>query len=204
MSRKPKDDVAASTTITLRLTPDDRQRIDRQIDARAADLPEQSMSALLRRLVRDAEEGVLLRLPAEDRALLDALVKERAAEILRLGVYEANVTPTSVMIGLIREAAKGRGIPLTSTLPASTLEPPRHDASAKAPPTRAADPDAATVHPALVAALEQGATQAEIAKRTGIDAGQLSRFKRTGSGLSPENLSKLAEALEAPARQRTE
>ncbi len=108
MPRKPKDDVAASTTITLRLTPDDRQRIERQIKARAAELPEPSISALLRRLVRDGEDAVLLRLAVEDRALLGRLVHERIAELAKMGVHEAVVTESSVLVALIREAGKAR------------------------------------------------------------------------------------------------
>jgi len=125
MPRKPKDDVAASTTITLRLTPDDRQRIERQIKARAAELPDPSISALLRRLVRDGEDAVLLRLAVEDRALLGWLVRERVAELAKLGVHEAHVTETSVLVALIREAAKARGFtaePAPAPPPAKSVQ----------------------------------------------------------------------------------
>ena len=195
MPRPPKDDVAASTTITLRLTPDDRQRIERQVEARAAELPERSMSALLRRLVRDSEEGVLLRLPPEERALLDRLVADRTAELARLGVYEAHVTPSSIVVGLVRDAARAKGLaPPAPQVSAAAVDPPA-EAPARAAPKRAAPLAADKVQAALVAATEGGATQADIARRTGIDSGHLSRFKRQGTGLSPENLEKLAEAL---------
>ncbi len=123
MPRKPKDDVAASTTITLRLTPDDRQRIERQIKARAAELPEPSISALLRRLVRDGEDAVLLRLAVEDRALLGRLVHERIAELAKMGVHEAVVTESSVLVALIREAGKARALTTSSGSQASETDP---------------------------------------------------------------------------------
>ena len=121
MPRKPTDNVAANKTITIRLTPNDRDRVDRIMAARAAELPERSLSALLRRLVRDADDGTMVRiraeehatmvrLPAEERALLDRLVAARAEELARLGVDEANVTPESVVVRLIREAARAKGI----------------------------------------------------------------------------------------------
>lgn len=199
MSRKPRDEVAASTTITLRLTPDDRARIDRQIEARAADLPEKSMSALLRRLVRDAEEGVSLRLPPEDRETLAQLVRARAEELAALGIHEAIVTPSSVLVGLIREAAKARGLAPAGAAPArapAPVEPVKSAPAQKAPPA-ATDPDPAAVRHALQGALDRGVVQRDIARRAGIDSGHLSRFKREGKGLSPEKLVRLTEALEA-------
>lgn len=197
MPRPPKDEVATSTTITLRLTPDDRQRIERQVDARAADLPERSMSALLRRLVREAEEGVLLRFPPEERALLDRLVADRTAELARLGVYEAHVTPSSIVVGLIRDAARAKGLVPSGSpeLDATPAEPRRPEPPTKTTPKRPAPLDPARVHAALQAATEGGMKQADIARKAGIDAGHLSRFKRDGSGLSPENLERLAEAI---------
>lgn len=193
MSRKPKDEVAASSTITLRLTPDDRQRVERLIRLRGAELPERSMSALLRRLVRDAEDAVVLRIPAEDRATLDRLVSDRAAELVRLGVYEAQVTASSVLVGLIRDAARARGILASSASPQASLTPEPAKLEA---PAREADPlEPARIRTALIAAIEGGASQAEIARKAGIDAGQLSRFKREGNGLSPEKIARLAEAI---------
>jgi hypothetical protein len=189
MPRKPKDDVAATTTITLRLTPDDRQRIDRLVELRGSELPERSISALLRRLVREAENAATVRLPADERALLDRLVAARAEELARLGVYEAHVTPSSVMVGLIREAARSKGI-VAPAAPQATEAPP-------AVPPRPAASDPARVKDALVAAIENGARQADIARKTGVDSGQLSRFKATGSGISPENLTKLSKVLES-------
>lgn len=206
MPRPPKDEVAASTTITLRLTPDDRQRIDRQIEARAADLPERSMSALLRRLVRDGEEGVLLRLTPEERALLDRLVVERTAELARLGVYEARVTPSSVVVGLIRDAARAKSLlapggPQASAPQVSApTSPAGLEAPVKAAPLRPASLDPARVQAALDAAVKGGAKQADIARKTGIDSGHLSRFKRDGVGLSAEKLETLAKTLNMSAR----
>lgn len=201
MPRPPKDEVAASTTITLRLTPDDRQRIDRQIEARAADLPERSMSALLRRLVRDGEEGVLLRLTPDERGLLDRLVVDRTAELVGLGVYEAHVTPSSIVVGLIRDAARAKGLlapggPQASAPQVSApTSPPKLEAPVKAAPSRSASLDPARVQAALEAAVKGGMKQVDIARKTGIDSGHLSRFKKDGVGLSLERLDSLAKAL---------
>lgn len=200
MSRKPTDDVAASTTVTLRLTPDDRARIDRQIATRT-DLPERTISALLRRLVREAEGGAIV-LPSEERALLEGLVKQRAEELARLtdGDGEVRVTASSILRRIIRDAAKARGItaPPTTSEPATSAaaEPTAHDEPEKAHPTA---PDVAAVHAALLAAVKQGTSQRQIAKGAGIDPGQLSRFVREGSGLSADRLVRLADALEKRA-----
>ncbi len=196
MPRPPKDDVAASTTITLRLTPDDRQRIERQVEARAAELPERSMSALLRRLVRDSEEGVL-RLPPEERALLDRLVTDRTAELARLGVYEAQVTPSSIVVGLVRDAARAKGLaPSAPQVSAAAVEPSKSETPAKEASKPPAAPDAKRVHAALVAVLEGGTVkQGDLARQTGIDTSHLYRFKKSGAGLGAERLEKLAQAL---------
>jgi len=203
MPRPPRDEVAATKTITMRVTEANKARFERQIEARAAELPERTMAALLLRLVQDSEEGGLLKLPAEDRALLEGIVNDRAEELRRLGVSEAEsrVTPASVMVGLIRDAAKARGIAAATvaSAPHAAESPPAPRAAeppAKGPRKQAAAADGASVHAALLAAVEGGATQAAIAKRAGIDSGQLSRFKREGTGLSLENLAKLAVALE--------
>lgn len=194
MSRKPKDNVAASRTLTLRLTPDDRARMDRVTEARAAELPERTVSALIRHLVKEAEEAPTPRLPADDRALLGLLVAARAEELARLGVSEteAKVTPSSVLRTLIREAARAKGI----AAPAAA-QPPAGPSQPAEPPEapKPAAPDPARVKAAFLAALERGVSQASIAREAGIDSGQLSRFKAKGSGMSPENLEKLADAL---------
>lgn len=198
MSRKPKDEVAASTTITLRLTPDDRERVERLIRARGAELPEPSMSALLRRLVREAEGAVVLRVPDEERAMLDHLVSERSAELARLGVYEAQVTASSVLVGLIREAARGRGVlPSSPSSGSPSVAPSPEPAKLEAPAQQAAGLDRTRVRSALLAAIEGGTTQADIARRSGVDAAQVSKFCRLGTGLSPDRVADLAKALES-------
>lgn len=201
MPRKPKDEVAATRTVTLRLIPNDRERVDRLIQARAAELPEPSISALLRRLLREAEDVSGVRLPAEERALLDRLVAARAEELARLGVYEAHVTPSSVMVGLIRDAARSKGLDAPAAQPATEApaEPADAEPQVKATPKDSAGPDPARVHAALVAALDGGAMQADIARKAGLDSGHLSRFKAKGSGLSPERLARLAKAIESSA-----
>ena len=204
MARTPRDEVAATKTITMRVTEANKARFERQIEARAAELPERTMAALLLRLVQDSEEGGLLKLPAEDRALLEGIVNDRAEELRRLGVSEAEsrVTPASVIVGLIRDAAKARGIAAATvaSAPHATESPPAPrtaEPPAKVSRKRAAPVAGASVHAALVAALESGATQADIARRAGIDPGQLNRFKQDKARLSPERLAKVAAALKS-------
>ncbi len=188
----------------MRVTEANKARFERQIEARAAELPERTMTALLLRLVQDSEEGGLVKLPAEDRGLLEGIVNDRAEELRRLGVSEAEsrVTPASVIVGLIRDAAKARGIAAATvaSAPHATESPPAPRAAeppAKVSRKRAAPVAGASVHAALVAALESGATQADIARRAGIDPGQLNRFKQDKARLSPERLAKVAAALKS-------
>ena len=204
MARTPRDEVAATKTITMRVTEANKARFERQIEARAAELPERTMTALLLRLVQDSEEGGLVKLPAEDRGLLEGIVNDRAEELRRLGVSEAEsrVTPASVIVGLIRDAAKARGIAAATvaSAPHATESPPAPrtaEPPAKVSRKRAAPVAGASVHAALVAALESGATQADIARRAGIDPGQLNRFKQDKARLSPERLAKVAAALKS-------
>lgn len=199
MSRKPKDTVAASTTASLRLTPDDRARIVRLIEARADELPERSLSALFRRLVRDAEGASTIRLPPEETALLSRLVEARSASAARIG---AIVTPVSLVCGVIRDLARAEGLdapaaPQAIEAPTRPAAPTTPETGAEGKAQRREDtaPNAAHVKAALLAALAAGQKQADIAKKAGIDSGHLSRFKAKGSGLSPESLGKLAKVV---------
>lgn len=206
MARKPIGNVATSKTITLRLTDDDHALIQRQV-AKHPDLPERSMSALLRRLVMDAQEGPFRALPPDARTLLEALVKDRAEELRRLDVPEASADPWLVIARLIRDAAKAKGI-TTSPEHAAHVEPKAAPAIAqvtseptepKAPPAKVATPDGKLVHAALLAAMKEKRSQRSIAKAAQVDPGQLSRFAKQGTGLSAESLTKLSEVLQKKA-----
>lgn len=86
-------------------------------------------------------------------------------------------------------------------VPAKVVEAPAEKPVKPAPKPAAAPkkteggPDAAAVHAALQHALAGGRTQAEIRKLAGIDTGQMSRFAKNGTGLSPAKLAPLAKVL---------
>lgn len=138
-----------------------------------------------------AEVTLTLRMTDHDRALLDRLVALRAEELAEMGATEIDVTAASYLRGLIRREAKAKGI---------TLPPPEAPAKPAAPPAAPAetppeDAEAAKVLAALRRALEGGESQATVAKRSGVDAGGISRFLKTGRGLGPDKLAKLRKAL---------
>lgn len=142
-----------------------------------------------------AEVTVTVRMTEHDRAILDRLVAMRAEELAELGADEIEVTAASYLRALVRREGKAKGVtapPVTSAPPAAPA--PRPDA---AQPVKAApeNKEAAEVHAALLRALEKGEVQAKIAQRAGIDAGALSKFKRTAGGLSSEKLRKLGKIL---------
>lgn len=137
-----------------------------------------------------AEVTLTLRMTEHDRAALDRLVVLRAEELSEMGATEHEVTAASYLRGLIRREAKAKGI--TITMAATPAAP---SAPAPTPPQVAADSRTAKVRAALRRATEAGEKQAQIAKRAGIDAGALSRFLKTGKGLSDEKLESLAKTL---------
>lgn len=146
-----------------------------------------------------AEVTLTLRMTEHDRALLDRLVALRAEELAELGADEIEVTAASYVRGLIRREAKAKGVTAALAAQEPSAKPPAPSPAPEAPPTPAArtpeEAEAAEVHAALVRAIDAGATQAQIAERAGVDAGALSKFKKSGSGLSPEKLKKLRRAL---------
>ena len=152
-----------------------------------------------------AEVTLTLRMTDHDRALLDRLVALRAEELAGMGANEIDVTAASYLRGLIRREAKAKGIVVPATPPAA---PPAAApaGSPAAPPEPATPPaettEAARVHRALLDAVEGGEAQASIAKRAGVDAGALSRFRKTGKGLSPDKLASLGRTLKQSLRTR--
>lgn len=140
-----------------------------------------------------AEQTLTLRMTDQDRALLDALVSARGTELAEMGATEVDVTAASYLRGLIRREAKAKGItvavsevapkPVAAPSPASVVPP-------------ATNKEASDLHAALLRAIEAGnESQASIAKRAGVDPGALSRFVKSGKGLSPEKRKGLAKAL---------
>lgn len=141
-----------------------------------------------------AEVTLTLRMTDNDRALLDRLVALRAEELAGMGAEEIDVTAASYVRGLIRREAKAKGLTSAPAMPGSPAVP------AEPPPVpvmRTADdgPEATDVHAALLRALEAGAVQGQIADRAGVDRSALSKFKKSGSGLSTEKLRSLAAVL---------
>jgi len=135
-----------------------------------------------------AEQTLTLRMTDHDRALLDALVSARGTELAEMGATEVDVTAASYPRGLIRREAKAKGI--TVAVPEVAKEP----AAPMVPP--ATNKEAADLHAALLRAIATGdESQASIARRAGIDTGGLSRFVKSGKGLSPEKRKGLAKAL---------
>ncbi len=133
-----------------------------------------------------ADVTLTLRMTDHDRALLDRLVELRAEELAGMGATEHDVTAASYLRGLIRREAKAKGI---------TIPMPEVPAPAPTPRPVKDDGPGAKVHAALLLAVEKGETQAAIARRAGIDKGALSKFTKTGKGLSPEKLASLSGAL---------
>ncbi|MBK8257021.1 MAG: hypothetical protein IPK82_30650 [Polyangiaceae bacterium] len=207
MARPIRGDVAADKTITMRVTAPDKARFERQIETRAPELRERTMTALILRLLEDSEKGIhtpadadetLLRvLPEPERALLKKLVEARIAALRALGVdhHEARVGPVSVVTKLIRDAGAGDAGAGSVASPAeSGFEPVRTQQgspNAKREPLNASD-----VHAALLAALDRGQKQSDLANAADIDPGQLARFKRSVSGLSSEKLTKLDRVIQ--------
>lgn len=138
-----------------------------------------------------AEVTLTLRMTDHDRALLDRLVALRAEELSEMGANEIDVTAASYLRGLIRREAKAKGV----VVPAAEPPPPAPAAPAAPAPPPPEDKEAEQLHAALLRAIEAGESQASIARRAGIDPGALSRFRRTGRGISPEKLNGLERAL---------
>jgi hypothetical protein len=146
-----------------------------------------------------AEVTLTLRMTDHDRALLDRLIALRVEELAELGADEIEVTAASYVRGLIRREAKAKGVTAALAAQEASAKPPAQAPAPEAPPkptTRTPEEaEAAEVHAAFLRAVEKGETQAQIAEKTGIDAGALSKFKKNGSGLSPEKIKKLRRIL---------
>lgn len=153
-----------------------------------------------------AESTLTVRLTEGLRATLDQLVEQRAAELADEGV---EVTAASFIRWLILKEAKARGV--AAAVPAAHTERPPRDQDrvvlrdgvawiGPAPaPTRVEKAKKAPA-PTLLARVEKviksGTSAASLARSAGIDPGQLSRFKSSGKGLSPETEAKLTAALD--------
>jgi len=105
MARAPRNDEAANHTIAIRATQGEKEALDRVLTRAAPELPPgTSRSDLFRRLILDLDAGVVVPLTDDDRAALARLVEGRAAELARMGVHEARVTPASMLVHLLRSA----------------------------------------------------------------------------------------------------
>lgn len=139
-----------------------------------------------------AEVTLTIRMTDNDRSLLDRLVALRAEELVELGADEIDVTAASYVRGLIRREAKAKGITSAPATPPAPAEHPPPAAIVKAPDDV---PDAAAVQAALLRALEAGEVQRHLADRAGIDPSLLSKFKKSGAGLSAEKRRSLMDIL---------
>ncbi len=147
-----------------------------------------------------AEATLTLRMTDADRAHLDRLVAMRAAELAEMGADEADVSAASFVRALIRREAKAKGLlgPPTSTGPSGHADaPPALPAPASPKSSAAEEPDAKAIHAAFLRAIKGGKTQVDIAKRSGVDRSALSKFKKSGSGLSAEKLRALRSFCDA-------
>ncbi|MFO0756025.1 MAG: hypothetical protein U0359_06020 [Byssovorax sp.] len=126
-----------------------------------------------------ATETLSLRLTAEDRALLDRLVRARAEELVDEAV---EVTAASFVRTLIRREARARGL----------LPPPESDSPELQAPEEPVEDGLRT---ALRQAIEAGVVQSDLARDAGIDRSEVSRFKAGMRGLSPAARKRLAAAL---------
>lgn len=132
-----------------------------------------------------AEVTLTLRITDADRAALDRLVAMRAEELAELGADEIEVTAASYMRALLRREAKAKGVSTVNTPHApKTPQAPAPEAAVQPKVETPEEAEGAAVHAALLRAVEKGEAQAQIAERSGIDAGALSKFKKIGSGLS--------------------
>jgi len=137
-----------------------------------------------------AERILTLRMTDHDYALLYALVADRNVERAEAG--DDATTAAGYIRSLIRREAKAKGI--TVAVPEVGKEPAAPSAAPVVPP--ATDKEAADLHAALLRAIDAGKeSQASIARRAGIDTGGLSRFVKTGKGLSAKKQKGLAKAL---------
>jgi DNA-binding Xre family transcriptional regulator len=145
-------------------------------------------------------DTLTLRLTKEDKAALDELVEAERVELAARGVA---VSIAQYVRGLIRAAYAAMVARRPAPAPAPAPTPP---ATVPTPaPTKAAPaPTAAPTPPAAPAPTEAQVrrklqasklTQADLARRAGIDAAMLSRFKSGKKPLSPEKLARLAVAL---------
>lgn len=138
-----------------------------------------------------AEQTLTVRMTAHDRALLDALVAARNAERAEEG--EDSTTAAGYLRAFIRREARAKGI--TVPVPESAAKTEAPPATAPLAPA-ALNKETAGIHAALLRKVEAATeSQASIARRAGIDAGALSRFVKSGKGLSKEKLKALGKAL---------
>lgn len=139
-----------------------------------------------------ATEALSLRLTPEDRGLLNRLVTLRSEELSDEAV---EVTATSYVRALIRREARAKGILDDAPGVARAEAGKPTDAPSRVKVGNPPEPTADELRAALVRAIAAGAVQAEIARESGIDAGDVSRFKSGKAGMSDVALRKLTAAL---------
>lgn len=137
-----------------------------------------------------AERILTLRMTDHDYALLNALVAARNVERAETG--DDATTAAGYLRSLIRREAKAKGI--TVAVPEVTKAVAAPSAAPVVPP--ATNKEAGDLQARLLQAIEKGdESQASIARRAGVDGGALSRFAKTGKGLSKAKRKGLEKAL---------
>jgi hypothetical protein len=142
-----------------------------------------------------ATEALSLRLTPEDRGLLNRLVALRSEELSDEAV---EVTATSYVRALIRREARAKGILDDSPGAVRADAGKAIDAPPRVTPGKPSEPTVEEVRAALVRAIGAGVVQADIARETGIDRGDLSRFKAGRGNMSVEARRKLTAVLAKP------
>jgi hypothetical protein len=222
MVQPRRADEPANKVIAFRVTPAERDEFNRLIDILAPELPDRSLGAALRRLAHDALHGVVVPLTDDDRAKLDRLVAARVAELARLGVHEARVTPASMLVTLLRAApvAEHEAAAPTHEEPVEAIPKrrrgkaaPTHEEPVEAIPKRRrgkaaptheepVEADMETVRADLAAALDaKSATPADLAAAIGVTTSTISHFKSGRRGMVADKVQKLAEYLREHRRE---
>ncbi len=145
-------------------------------------------------------ETLSLRLSKADKAMLDELVEAKRQELAPLGATTSLaqyvrgwIRSTHAAMVAKRQAAPAATPPATVPAAAPAPTPPARTTPAPSPKSAAPPPTEAQVRRKLQASK---LTQADLARRAGIDAAMLSRFANGKKPLSPEKLARLADELD--------
>lgn len=206
------DEKSLKVPVAFRVTQAEQDDIDKAAEILGPELPERSRGAALRHLARLVAHGALiLPLSDDDRAALDRLVEQQAADLARIGVHGMQPTPASVLLSLVHKAtheAPAPVIPVSTTdVKAFAAAAPIHEAAvreAAAVPVPVTEPapaelhavDVDVLHAAFLDALNAGETVASIAAELEVTTSAIRGFKGDASkGIGAERREDLARIL---------